>query len=61
MKKRFVILACLIFAIPHFSLASASALDPTNVAGIFERLTAGFALANPFVVVLAQLHGRSCL
>lgn len=57
MKKRCGILACLIFAIPHFSLASASALDPTNVAGIFERLTAGSALANPSVVVMDQLTG----
>ena len=57
MKKRCGILACLIFAIPHFSLASASALDPTNVAGIFERLTAGSALANPSIVVMDQLTG----
>ena len=57
MKKRCGILACLIFAIPHLSLASASALDPTNVAGIFERLTAGSALANPSVVVMDQLTG----
>lgn len=57
MKKRCGIVACLIFAIPHFSLASASALDPTNVAGIFERLTAGSALANPSVVVMDQLTG----
>ena len=57
MKKRCGILACLIFAIPHFSLASANALDPTNVAGIFERLTAGSALANPSVVVMDQLTG----
>lgn len=57
MKKRCGILACLIFAIPHFSLASTSALDPTNVAGIFERLTAGSALANPSVVVMDQLTG----
>lgn len=57
MKKRCGILACLILAIPHFSLASASALDPTNVAGIFERLTAGSALANPSVVVMDQLTG----
>ena len=57
MKKRCGILACLIFAIPHFSLASASALDPTNVAGIFERLTAGSALANPSVVVMDRLTG----
>lgn len=57
MKKRCGILACLIFAIPHLSLASVSALDPTNVAGIFERLTAGSALANPSVVVMDQLTG----
>lgn len=57
MKKRCGILACLIFAIPHLSLASASVLDPTNVAGIFERLTAGSALANPSVVVMDQLTG----
>jgi D-alanyl-D-alanine carboxypeptidase/D-alanyl-D-alanine-endopeptidase (penicillin-binding protein 4) len=57
MKKRCGILACLIFVIPHFSLASASALDPINVAGIFERLTAGSALANPSVVVIDQLTG----
>ena len=57
MKKRCGILACLIVAIPHFSLASESVLDPTNVAGIFERLTAGSALANPSVVVMDQLTG----
>ena len=57
MKKRCGILACLFFAIPYFSLASASALDPTNVAGIFARLTAGSALANPSVVVMDQLTG----
>ena len=57
MKKRFGILVCLIFVISHFSLTSASALDPTNVAGIFERLTAGSALANPSVVVVDQLTG----
>lgn len=57
MKRCFGILACLIFVIPQFSLASASALDPVNVAGIFERLTAGSALSNPSVFVLDQATG----
>ena len=57
MKKRIGILACLIFAFPNFSLASASALDPFNVAATFDRLTAGTALANPSIVVMDQSTG----
>lgn len=57
MKKRFGILACLIFAIPNFSLSTASALDPVNVAAIFERLTANTALANPSIVVIDPSTG----
>lgn len=57
MKKRIGILACLIFAFPNFLLASASALDPFNVAATFDRLTAGTALANPSIVVMDQSTG----
>lgn len=57
MKMRIGILACLIFAAPNISLASANALDPFNVAATFDRLTAGSALANPSVVVMDQSTG----
>lgn len=57
MKKKFAVSACLIFAIPNFGPVSANALDPLDVAAIFERLTAGSALSNPSVVVIDQLTG----
>jgi hypothetical protein len=50
--KKFGIVACLIFAIPNVFPVQASALDPTNVAATFERLTAGSALEDPSVVVI---------
>lgn len=56
-KKRIGFLACLLFAIPNFFLAPASALDPINVAATFERLTAGSALANPSIIVIDPLTG----
>ena len=57
MIKKFGIVACLIFAIPNISPIPAQALDPLDVSAIFERLTAGSALANPSVVVLDPSTG----
>ena len=57
MIKKFGIVACLIFAIPNIAPIPAQALDPLDVSAIFERLTAGSALANPSVVVLDPSTG----
>ena len=56
--KKLVVLACLFFAIPNFSLQQASALDPNSVASIFERLCSNSELANPSVVVIDQKTGQ---
>ena len=58
MKKKFAVLACLLFAISNFSAPQASALDPLDVAATFERLTDGTALSNPSVAVIDQLTGQ---
>jgi serine-type D-Ala-D-Ala carboxypeptidase/endopeptidase (penicillin-binding protein 4) len=57
-KKKFAVLACLLFAISNFSAPQASALDPLDVAATFERLTDGTALSNPSVAVIDQLTGQ---
>ena len=56
--KKLVVLACLFFAIPNFSLQQASALDPNSVASIFERVCSNSELANPSVVVIDQKTGQ---
>jgi serine-type D-Ala-D-Ala carboxypeptidase/endopeptidase (penicillin-binding protein 4) len=56
--KKLVLLACLFLAIPNFSIQQASALDPTSVASIFERLCSNAELADPSVVVIDQTTGQ---
>jgi D-alanyl-D-alanine carboxypeptidase len=56
--RKFGIVACLVFAIPNFFPAQASAIDPQSVAATFERLTSTSALSNPSVVVIDQLTGQ---
>lgn len=56
--KRFGILACLLCAIPNIAPIHAAAIDPVNVAAIFERLTSGSALSNPSVAVIDPSTGQ---
>lgn len=56
--KKLVVLACLLLAIPNFSIQQATALDPNSVASIFERLCSNSELANPSVVVIDQKTGQ---
>lgn len=56
--KKLVVLACLILAIPSFSIQQADALDPNSVASIFERLSSNAELANPSVFVIDEKTGE---
>lgn len=56
--KKLVVLACLILAIPNFSIQQADALDPNSVASIFERLCSNSELANPSVFVIDEKTGE---
>jgi D-alanyl-D-alanine carboxypeptidase len=56
--KKLVVLACLILAIPSFSIQQADALDPNSVASIFERLCSNTELANPSVFVIDEKTGE---
>ena len=56
--KKFALFACLIFAIPNFSIQQAAALDPSSVASIFERLVSTQSLANPAAIVIDAKTGE---
>ena len=56
--KKLVVLACLILAIPSFSIQQADALDPNSVTSIFERLSSNAELANPSVFVIDEKTGE---
>jgi D-alanyl-D-alanine carboxypeptidase len=56
--KKLVLLASLLLAIPNFFIQPASALDPSSVASIFDRLCSNSELANPSVVVIDQKTGQ---
>jgi len=52
--KKLAVLVCIFLAVPNYSIQSASALDPTSVASIFQRLVASQSLANPAVIVIDE-------
>jgi D-alanyl-D-alanine carboxypeptidase len=52
--KRLVALICIFLVVPNFAIQSASALDPTSVASIFQRLGSNQSLANPAVIVIDE-------
>lgn len=56
--KKFAIAACLVFALPNFSMQPAAALDSNSVASIFSRIASNPALANPAVIVIDEKTGK---
>jgi len=57
-KFRLTVIALVLALIAPFSPHSANALDPVDIASIFDRLTSGSNLADPSVVVMDEKTGQ---
>jgi serine-type D-Ala-D-Ala carboxypeptidase/endopeptidase (penicillin-binding protein 4) len=58
MKKSVAVLACLLLATPTFIATPAHALEPKNVAKVFNKYVDDKRLANPSVVVIDEQTGE---